>query len=477
MKNKIINYWIDIVLVCIFLVVGITGLLRFPGFLQIFGVNINSLPKVQIFQIHHWFGLFFGIIASVHLILHWKWLVAMTKRLIGKIKNNIETKSKRNIIHYAVDIILGIAFFLVFITGIIKFPGVLSFFGQNPRTFPLYEVSIIHDWSGLLAVGLLIVHFVLHFRWIVSTTKAIIRRLKTNERSLKNGVITIAVIIATIMTIWAYTIPNPIDQVSAQIFGPSGEKIKIQGVGEFDFNPNEIVSIRPEIFNQGHFSIFDILVHLHEEDLIELEYHFDGSMNTYVIDSIDGQEGWWHEAYYDGGWSERNIFRMDHYPYKEKMTIRLFQKPQLEIESYYNVFQQEIERKEQNDGKIIIPTVIIRGTKDTFTFNNVEVQPHNLRNDVFRNDVITAIDVILSLGDAGEISYELQWYDSIGSAEVVRDYFIEGINNDKAFGRCGFVYEEGSYQYTGFQGNHIHIPADIRVINSPEYEEWFWICI
>ena len=86
-------------------------------------------------------------------------------------------------------------------------------------------------------------------------------------------------------------------------------------------------------------------------------------------------------------------------------------------------------------------------------------------------------DVILSLGDQGKLTYDLQWYDSIGLAEIVRSYFIDGINGDNAVGRCGFVYEEGSLDYTGFLGNHIHIPADTRLLYAPEYVEWFWICI
>jgi hypothetical protein len=96
---------------------------------------------------------------------------------------------------------------------------------------------------------------------------------------------------------------------------------------------------------------------------------------------------------------------------------------------------------------------------------------------MFQDVVITAMDVIMTLGDNGLISYDLQWYNSIGSAGIVQDYFVERINDDESFGRCGFVYEEGSNKYSGFKGNHIHIPADIRVLNSPEYMEWFWICI
>jgi hypothetical protein len=44
-------------------------------------------------------------------------------------------------------------------------------------------------------------------------------------------------------------------------------------------------------------------------------------------------------------------------------------------------------------------------------------------------------------------------------------------------GGCGFVYETGPNSFAGFSGTHIHIPADVRVIISPEYALWFWICL
>jgi hypothetical protein len=159
------------------------------------------------------------------------------------------------------------------------------------------------------------------------------------------------------------------------------------------------------------------------------------------------------------------------------MNIKLYHTSSDRNNDIYNTFKDEILRKKENNNKIIISEVIIVGTKKTLTFNNVEVKSHNLRNDVFINGTITAIDVIFSLEDNNLISYDLKWYDSIGSAEIVRSYWIDGINNDKSSGRCGFVYEEGSNQFNGFRGNHIHIPSDMRVINSPDYIKWFWICI
>lgn len=126
---------------------------------------------------------------------------------------------------------------------------------------------------------------------------------------------------------------------------------------------------------------------------------------------------------------------------------------------------------------MIIPNVEIRSKTFTKEFKNVEVVPHNLRNDAFKNGTITAIDVILSLEEQNEISCELQWYESIGSAGIVKSYWVEAINDDRASGRCGYVYEAGSTQFPFFSGNHIHLPSDTRVLNSPEYVEYFWICI
>ena len=74
-----------------------------------------------------------------------------------------------------------------------------------------------------------------------------------------------------------------------------------------------------------------------------------------------------------------------------------------------------------------------------------------------------------------KIEYELKWYETIAAADPIKNYWVHRINNDEAYDTCGFVYEAGSYEMGG--RNHIHIPSDSKVINSPEYEEWFWICL
>ena len=260
---------------------------------------------------------------------------------------------------------------------------------------------------------------------------------------------------------------------------PEGTELAKVKVGSevFTFDPTKVETVRPDLFNPGYFSMFDVLVHLDKLGMIDLEYHFDDSMNTYVIDSINGEPYWWYEAYYDGGWPEKNVFRMDHYPWKEGTTLRFFRTNPSRLENIYSVFREEVTRRKNNGGWLVIPKVIIRGRTFTKEFENVKVTPHNVRNDIFKENVTATLDVIMSLGDQGKITYELKWYESIGTASIVKSYWVEAIDEDKAYGRCGFVYEAGSFRYKGFSGNHIHLQTDVRVLNSPEYVEFFWICI
>ena len=390
-------------------------------------------------------------------------------------KNILDTEKKekrrkrisRGMLNYIIDMGLAVSFLLVFITGLLKFPEIMSLFGIQQNELPMNKLSLIHDYAGL-ALGILVfAHLLLHRGWLKAMTKKIFRRVNKKKLAARSGAV-VGGIVVILMLFQS-------SGVDISVFGPDNS-VTIDGVGTFDYVPEEVETLRPELFQEGHFSVFDILVYLDNKGDINMDYHFDTSMNTYVIDEINGQDNWWYRAYYSGGWSEKNAFRMDHFPYKEQMSIRFINEDESRIQRIYDVFREEVLRKAANGGKIIIPTVIITGTKNQLTFNDVEVTPHNLRNDTFQNGIITAIDVIMSLGDEGKITYDLQWYSEIGRAEV-KTYFVDRINDDESQGRCGFVYEEGSNEFRRFNGNHIHIPSDYRVLNSPEYMEWFWICI
>jgi len=269
----------------------------------------------------------------------------------------------------------------------------------------------------------------------------------------------------------------PIQQEARKPTG--GGEVHIEGIGEFSFDAGHVKSLRPDIFQPGHFSVFDAIVHLSEKRDIQVDYHFDGNMDTYIIDAINGGPHWWYRAKYPGGWYETNVFRMDMYPYKDGTEIRLKRQSEEYIARICRTFGDEVLRRMQNGGEVILPEVVIQGPGgNVMTFTDVKVTAHNVRSDVLQPGIITALDILLSLGEQGKLSNtKLTWYESIGRADPVDSYWVEQIDEDIAYGGCGFVYETGPKEFSGFAGSHIHIPSDVRVIVSPEYALWFWICL
>jgi hypothetical protein len=351
---------------------------------------------------------------------------------------------------------------LVLITGILKIPLFNIILTLDYAI--AYLIITLHDWSGLILLILAISHILLHLKWMIATTKKLFS--KKNAPKLITVTLSNVLIIALV---FPYYIFVPIPDAPAIYIG-------FEQVGGLDFNADEIETIRPDLFKNGSFSVFDILIHLDEERKIDMQYHFAPNMDTYVIDYINGTTNWWYKAWYHKGWPEFNVFRMDHYPYKPKMNIQLYQTSSLHLHNIYNTFREEIIRKQSNNGNIVIPQVVIKTERDRMYFYDVKVVPHNLRNDTLQDDVITALDVILTLGDAGLISYGIQWVDTIGTAEF-NSYFVLYINGSHLEGRCGFVYEAGAWDFEDVKGNHIHIPSDIRILTSPEYEKWFYGCV
>lgn len=268
--------------------------------------------------------------------------------------------------------------------------------------------------------------------------------------------------------------------------------LRIDGVGEFSFDASQVRTLRPDVFQPGHFSLFDVLAHLAEREGFAMEYHFDEAVDTHIIDSIDGRGGWWYKAHYSGGWDEQNVFRMDQYPYKDGTQVQLTREKEDRLADIYRTFREEVARLESNSGQVILPRVTIESPyfegNGYRTFNDVAVVAHDVRIDVLQPGVVTGLDVLLSLAEQGELArLRLTWYERIGIADPVESYWVEQIDEaefykgpgfvTESYESCGFVYETGPEEFPGFSGSHIHIPSDVRAIVSPEYAFWFWICL
>ncbi len=83
---------------------------------------------------------------------------------------------KKPIVNYLVDLGMAVSFILVFITGIIKFPGLIPRLRLRYASFDMRLMTDLHDWSGLLMGAFVLLHLILHRRWIVCMTKNLLKK-------------------------------------------------------------------------------------------------------------------------------------------------------------------------------------------------------------------------------------------------------------------------------------------------------------
>jgi len=264
--------------------------------------------------------------------------------------------------------------------------------------------------------------------------------------------------------------------------------IEIRGAGNLTFDPWEIEPLRDDLFAPGHFSVFDVLVDLSARGEITLAYHYDHELQTHVIDNLNGLEGWWYDAHYEGGTFDRTALRMDTFPVKDGMSITLFLEDPERLSAIEHHFRDEVTRLAENKGILIIPEIILRSAAQELAFYDIEVISHDVRPDVFQPGALTALDVLLSLGEMGHLDeLGLEFRDAQPDIEVVDGYFVVAISADgflpEETGACvltqqisGSIIAEHLKAHT-HTTSHIHLTGDLEALVSPESIEWLWVCL
>lgn len=79
--RSIINYIINAGLAISFGISFVTGLLKWPGLTQTFGWHI---PTRSYTALHDWSGLVMALLVFAHIVLHWRWIVCMTKKIFKR---------------------------------------------------------------------------------------------------------------------------------------------------------------------------------------------------------------------------------------------------------------------------------------------------------------------------------------------------------------------------------------------------------
>jgi hypothetical protein len=97
MERNIIKYILDVGLGISFLIVALTGIFKFSGFREFFGIALSYRdPAMQIIsKWHDWSGVAMAAIVLIHLILNFDWIVGMTKGFFEKEEEEKQKKKRK----------------------------------------------------------------------------------------------------------------------------------------------------------------------------------------------------------------------------------------------------------------------------------------------------------------------------------------------------------------------------------------------
>ena len=157
-RRSLINYLLDI------------------GVLLAFLIALN--PHATGEPIHEWLGIAFGVAIITHLLLHWQWIVTVTRRQFGRIGGKTR-------INYIVNLLFFIAIVVVLFTGIMISKIVVPSLGISlGQSFIWKKVHSLATDAALILLG---VHLALHWRWVLHTTRKLLPSRRRDSSMAATG--------------------------------------------------------------------------------------------------------------------------------------------------------------------------------------------------------------------------------------------------------------------------------------------------
>lgn len=290
---------------------------------------------------------------------------------------------------------------------------------------------------------------------------------------------------------------------------PGSQVMLLGQIIPFDPKEQAIVSVRPDVFAPGYFSIFDVILAAAKKRGIPVEYAYDDARKTHWITRINSVSGnYWYGFSYDAGSGNasevqnRRANRWDEALWRPGVWIRVSQNID-SLDVLKREYFEEIAR-ERAQGHVI-PSVTLSINPTSYrgnppgseritvsrTYADVPVTAHNLRaagtltpySKPFQPGVVTSMDLLLSLRDQGSLNVVTGVFYSYFAQNYIDSYYVvelgfPGVGVAHSSGRQGFVYvtENGAYNNLPNAANNLlHMTSDINVIHAPDFSYWRWI--
>jgi len=179
------NWWIDAVLFGSALIAALSGL--YFLYLPSGGYQGGKNPyyNIQILfsrhtwsDLHMWGGIVMIAIAIIHLTLHWSWVVNMTRRTVKELIGKNGKMNRRSQFNLFLNAVVALSFLVTAISSVyfLFVPGGRGI--VDPIfLFSRYIWDLIHTWAGVTLITAGVIHFGIHWRWVVNVSMSISKGL------------------------------------------------------------------------------------------------------------------------------------------------------------------------------------------------------------------------------------------------------------------------------------------------------------
>lgn len=142
------------------------------------GFVFVNIPQATGIALHEWASFIFIVPLLIHILLDWKWVVSVTKRMFGKLPGEVR-------FNHIWDLLIFIMMVLALFTGTIISEAALPALGIHVTIDPFW--SGMHDLTANLLMIMIGVHLAMHWGWIVSSFKRYIWRRSTAKAQVSTG--------------------------------------------------------------------------------------------------------------------------------------------------------------------------------------------------------------------------------------------------------------------------------------------------
>jgi hypothetical protein len=141
-------------------------------------------------DLHTWGGVLMIAAAAVHVVMHWDWIKMMTRRVVNSVSGRGSKLSRGAVVNVVVDALIAASFGVTAISGIVflslpagGYEGGANLSWEAAPLFTRTTWDVIHTWGGVVMIVAALIHFWIHWRWVVNVTRRFLLTLRPQAQA------------------------------------------------------------------------------------------------------------------------------------------------------------------------------------------------------------------------------------------------------------------------------------------------------